>query len=88
MDSAVICLPLPDQAGDVVTHAAPGGGGGGQAITIGIQFGIVKATVAVGWLVMGGVPALMTVLQGIDVARAGGVIGHRVVAAPGDAGVV
>ena len=43
---------------------------------------------AVGIIIVGRVPALVAVLGGVDVARAGGVVALRVVAAPSDAGVV
>ena len=88
MNSTVVGLHLPDQAGDVVAHTAPGGGGSGQAVAVGVEFGVAEATVAIRRVVVGGVPPLVAVLPSIDVARTGGVVSRTVIAAPGDACVV
>ena len=88
MDATVVSFYFPDETGYVVLHARPLGSAGGKGIARAIELGEGEAGVTVGVVVVGRVAPMITVLSGVDVRTAIGVVTTFVIAAPVDASVV
>ena len=82
VDAAIIGFCFPDQASDIVHHAAPAGGARWQLVAAGVELGEAEPGMAVAVVVVGGVTALVAVLGRGDVAGAGGVVAFDIITPP------
>ena len=93
MQAAICGLHLPDEAGDIILNAGPGGGGkiNGlicQRCSVAGQFGKTETGMAVRIIIVGEITAMRAVLCADCLTGTARIIATGITAAPGDAGIV